>query len=71
MLANRFAAVFHNKIKAIQSDLFAGQTPSTNPFIAKLTEFESMTEDQVKGLIDSSCLKTCNLDPLPVSMMKD
>lgn len=69
MLANRFADVFHNKIKAIQSDLFAGQTPSTNPFIdtqacnAKLTDFEIMTEDQVKGLIDSSCLKTCNLDP--------
>lgn len=44
---------FRNKIEAIRSDLFARQTPATNPFMdtqacnAKLPEFESMTEDQV------------------------
>ena len=57
--------------------MIARHTPATNRFIdtqaynAKLTEFESMTEDQVNGLIDSSCLKTCNLDPHPESIMKD
>ena len=30
-----------------------------------------MTEDQVKSLVNSSHLKTCSLDPLPASIMKD
>ena len=75
ILANRFVDFFHNKIKAIRSDLFARQTPATNPFMdtqacnTKLAEFESMTEDQVDWLFMSEDL--CNLGPLPVSIMKD
>ena len=30
-----------------------------------------ITEDQVKNLANSSGLKTCSLDPLPASIMKD
>ena len=75
ILANRFVDFFHNKIEAIRSDLFARQTPATNPFMdtqacnAKLPEFESMTEDQVNWLFMSKDM--CNLGPLPVSIMKD
>ena len=77
VLANRFADFFCQEIGAIKNDLFTRYTPVANPLgdaqacSAKLTEFEYMTEDQVKSLANSSCLKTCSLDPLPASIMKD
>ena len=77
MLANRFADLFCQKIEVIRNDLFARSTPVANSLVdaqacsAELTEFERMTEDQVKRLINSFRLKTCILDPLPASIMKD
>ena len=77
MLANRFADFFCQKIKALSNDLFTRYTPDANSLgdaqvcSAKLTEFECMTEDQVKSLANSSCLKTYSLDPLSASIMKD
>ena len=71
MLANRFAEFFCQKIEAIRNDSFARYTPVANSLgdaqacSAKLSEFERMTEDQVKSLVNSSRLKTCSLDPLP------
>ena len=61
----------------LQLLLFAQYTPVANSLVdaqarsAELTEFERMTEDQVKSLINSCRLKTCILDPLPTSIMKD
>lgn len=49
--------------------------PPTNPpsdiqaYCAEFTELDTMTEDQVKNLIHSSCLKKCSLDPLPAPIM--
>ena len=77
MLANRFADFFCQKIEAVRNDLFARYTPVANSLggaqacSAKLSEFERMTEDHVKSLVNSSRLKTCSLDPLPASIMKD
>ena len=77
VLANRFADFFCQKIEAVRNDLFARYTPVANSLggaqacSAKLSEFERMTEDQVKSLVNSSRLKTCSLDPLPASIMKD
>lgn len=77
VLANRFADFFCQKIKAIRNNLFTRYTSVANSLkdaqtcSGKLTEFERMTEDQVKSLVDSPCLKTCSLDPLPASIMKD
>ena len=77
VLANRFAYVFGQKIEVIRNDLFARSTLVANSLVdaqacsAELTEFERMTEDQVKRLINSCRLKTCILDPLPASIMKD
>ena len=77
MLANRFADLFCQKIEVKRNDLFARSTPVANSVVdaqacsAELTEFEHMTEDQVKRLINSCCLKTRILDPLPASIMKD
>ena len=77
MLGNRFAEFFCQKIEAIRNDSFARYTPVANSLgdaqacSAKLSEFERMTEDQVKSLVNSSRLKTCSLDPLPASIMKD
>ena len=77
VLANRFADLFCQKIEVIRNDLFARSTPVANSLVdaqacsAELTEFERMTEDQVKSLINSCRLKTCILDPLPASIMND
>ena len=77
MLANRFADFFCQTIEAIRNDLFTRYTPVANSLgdaqacSAKLTEFERITEDQVKSLANSSGLKTCSLDPIPASIMKD
>ena len=77
VLANRFADFFCQKIEAIRSDLSARYTPAANSLVdvqacsAKVTEFERMTEDQVKSLVNSCRLKTCSLDHLPASIMKD
>ena len=77
VLANRFVDFFCKKIEVIRNDLFARYTPVANFLVdaqacsAELTEFERMTEDQVKSLINSCRLKTCILDPLPASIMKD
>ena len=38
---------------------------------AELTEFKRMTEDRVRSLINPCRLKTCILDRLPPSIMKD
>ena len=76
MLANRFADFFCQKIEAIRNDLFTRNTPVANSLgdaqacSAKLTELGCMTEDQLKSLANSSCCKTCSLDPLPASIMK-
>ena len=77
VLANRFADFFCQKIEVIRNDLFARYTPVANSLVdaqacsAELNELERMTEDQVKSLINSCLLKTCILDPLPASIMKD
>ena len=77
MLANRFVDFFCQKIAVIRNDLFVRYTPVANSLVdaqacsAVLTEFERMTEAQVKSLINSCRLKTCILDPLPASIMKD
>ena len=54
VLANRFADLFCQKIEAVRNYLFARYTPVANSLgdtqacTAKLSEFEHMTEDQVK-----------------------
>ena len=70
--------LFCQKIEVIRNaDLFARWTPVAYSLVdaqacsAELTEFERMTEDQVKSLINSCRLKTCILDPLPASIMND
>ena len=71
MLANRFADFFCQKIEVIRYTPVANSLLDAQTCSAELTEFERMTEDQVKSLINSCRLKTCILDPLPASIMKD
>ena len=69
--------MFCQKIEVIRNDLFARYIPVANYLVdaqacsAELTEFERKTEDQVKSLINPCLLKTCILDPLPASVIKD
>ena len=73
MLANRFADFFCQKIEVIRYryTLVVNSLLDAQACSAELTEFERMTEGQVKSLINSCRQKTCILDPLPASIMKD
>lgn len=76
-LAYIFADFFCQKVEVIGNYLFARYTAVANALVdaqaysAELTEFEHVTEDQVKSLITSCRLKTNISDPLLASIMKD
>jgi ribosome biogenesis protein Nip4 len=75
-LANTFADFFHHKIENIKNKLSAQNTAVTNPYpdvgecSTEFTEFQLMSEIQIKNFVDSSCHKSCSLDPLPASILK-
>ena len=74
-LANRFADFFYDKIANIRNDLSAERCPITNTqrhtFHTELTEFQHVTEDQVRNLIKSPAVKSRDLDPFPAKLMKN
>ena len=78
-LANNFANFFCNKIVMIQNDLLNKNITDSNHHSVTesgvatvgLTEFREMSEDQVKKLLNTSGMKSCMLDPMPASMLKN
>ena len=75
-LANTFADFSHHKIENIKNELSAQNTAVTNPYpdvgecSTEFTEFQLMSEIQIKNFVDSSCHKSCSLDPPPASILK-
>ncbi len=75
-LANTFADFFYQKIENIKNELLAQNTAVTNPYAdvgecsTEFTKFQLMSEVQIKNFVDSSCHKSCSLDPLPASILK-
>jgi hypothetical protein len=74
-LANKFSSFFYEKIQKIRSsflpvDLDALPVPSSadRPTIAS---FQPISEAELKKVILSGNSKSCHLDPLPTSLLKD
>ena len=74
-LADKFASFFTDKITKLHSSL-SSTADSTSPHIeppsvpSKLTSFRLATVDDISRLINQAPNKQCNLDPIPMSLLK-
>ena len=70
-LAEEFADFFLDKITTIHQDL-AQYTPYTCEvgFQSGFKQFESMTEVEVSGIIHNMSSKSCELDAIPTTLLK-
>ena len=76
-LCDRFAKFFQDKIRAIHDGLEDVRNSSfpldPDPKFqgAHFNSFDSVTEEQVAKIIKASASKSCCLDPVPTSLVKD
>ena len=70
-LADEFADFFLDKINTISQDLVQ-YTPYTCEvgFQSGFQQFESMTEDEVSSIIHNMSSKSCELDAIPTTLLK-
>ena len=71
-LAQQFADFFLEKIQKIRT-MFQDITPlqTQESDIPKIRLFSTMTESQVKKIIMKMQSKTCELDPIPTTLLKE
>ena len=70
-LAYEFADFFIGKIKKIRQEI--DNKPEYKPTpsnIPKLNSFKAVTEDEIKLIINKLATKSCELDPVPTSLLK-
>ncbi|XP_072017007.1 uncharacterized protein [Amphiura filiformis] len=75
-LANKFGTFFQNKIKNLRSALDNSDSLNISAEIrdqcvSEFTSFRAVTEEDVGSIISSSVIKSCPLDPIPSSLLKD
>ena len=78
-LANKFNNYFKDKIDTIMMNLTPGDgNPIDTKYIeshwttdVKFEEFSLIEEDKVKTIVRSAPSKSCELDPLPISLLKE
>ncbi len=75
-LANDFDKFFDGKIQIIRDNLDSTQNnitemPETPKYTQQLTEFRSLSQEEVKKLITASASKHCELDPIPTWLLKE
>ena len=77
-LTNNFADFFDNKIATIRTELSNEGTSSIQSREAneklchvEFTEFSVMSEREVKSFVDTIGKKSCDLDPIPASILKE
>ena len=72
-LANQFAGYFMNKIQTIHNSLkdcekfLPEQNNDTNLF----EQFESMSEEEVKKIMNGMQAKSCEQDAIPIKILKE
>ena len=77
VLVTNFNNFFLDKIEKIRSNLDScvdetdAQSPVLLPCQSEMHEFQPLTEEQVKKLIQTSSSKSCSLDPIPTWMLKE
>ena len=72
-MANAFADYFMDKIKGIWNSLEHHpiyQPNSSGHIKSRLTEFNEIPEEDIKNTISRMATKSCELDPLPISIFK-
>ena len=73
-LANSFGTYFKEKIEKIRLSFpkvaTAQTTKSSLNVHSKFTSFNQVSEKEVHDIITSSSTKTCDLDPIPTSLLK-
>ena len=78
-LANRFADYFEQKISTIKAELDCKRMEQQNPFpdtclrqsAVLLRQFTPVTVVQLAKLIGKSVRKSCDLDPIPATVLKE
>ena len=77
MLVNSFADFFAEKIDKIHSELMQKQVivcptalTTSNCCQFEFSDFTVVSQDTIRELTHKLPLKSCNLDPLPASLMK-
>jgi hypothetical protein len=72
-LANQFNDFFTNKIETIRASFVELDPPIDEPVncMAELWNFSPVTTDDVRRIITKSPSKSCRLDPIPTSVLKD
>ncbi|XP_072018475.1 uncharacterized protein [Amphiura filiformis] len=75
-LANKFGTFFQNKIKNLRSALDNSDSLNISAEIrdqcvSEFTAFRAVTKEDVGSIISSSVIKSCPLDPIPSSLLKD
>lgn len=68
-LANAFAEFFHGKITKLSSDF--NPFPDTNRCLSEFCDFKYVTVDELSTYVVASDVKSCVLDPIPASIMKE
>lgn len=79
LLANEFCGFFVNKIKDIRVELNNSETSSSLPSSASastpchtsFSNFESLTNEDIKSLVLKAPSKSCQLDAIPSQLVKD
>ena len=77
-LTNNFADFFDKKIASIRTELSNEATSSTQsceankqPCHAEFTEFRVMSEREFESFVDAIGKKSCDIDPIPASILKE
>ena len=77
-LTNNFADFFDKKIATIRTELSNEATSNTQsceankqPCHAEFKEFRVMSEREIEGFVDTIGKKSCDLDPIPASILKE
>ena len=75
-LADRFCDFFSSKIASIRQDLLELQSSpskisSKNNNLPGFSEFAPASQEEVKKLIMSTKSKSCSMDPIPTSLLKE
>ena len=72
-LADEFANYFIDKIKNIRANMDHNELflPTSHDDVPKLTEFRLFLEKEVEEIVMGMQSKTCELDPIPTSIIKE
>ena len=77
-LTNNFADFFDKKIASIRTELSKEMISGTQscetykqPCQAEFTEFRVMSEREIESFVDKIGKKSCDLDPIPASILKE